>query len=58
MDWQKCMNQALEYIENHLSGEIDYLAAAKFMNCSEWEFRRIFPSWLKFGYPNIYVAGD
>ncbi len=43
MDWQKRMNQALEYIENNLSGEIDYLAAAKFiMNCSEWEFRRIF----------------
>lgn len=42
MDWQKCMNQALEYIENNLSVEIDYLAAAKFMNCSEWEFRRVF----------------
>lgn len=42
MDWQKCMNQALDYIEDNLSGEIDYCAAAKIMNCSEWEFRRIF----------------
>lgn len=42
MDWQKCMNQALDYIENNLSCDIDYYAAAKIMNCSEWEFRRIF----------------
>ncbi len=42
MDWQKCMNQALDYIENNLSCDIDYCIAAKIMNCSEWEFRRIF----------------
>ena len=42
MDWQKCMNQALDYIEDNLSSEIDYYVAAKIMNCSEWEFRRIF----------------
>jgi AraC-like DNA-binding protein/SAM-dependent methyltransferase len=42
MDWQKSMNQAIDYIENNLSGDIDYNAAAKIMNCSEWEFRRIF----------------
>ena len=42
MDWQKCMNQAIEYIENNLTSEIDYFTAAQFMNCSEWEFRRIF----------------
>jgi len=42
MDWQKCMNQALEYIEDNLSGEIDYFITAQFMNCSVWEFRRVF----------------
>ncbi|WP_033168629.1 helix-turn-helix domain-containing protein [Clostridium sp. KNHs205] len=42
MDWQRCMNQALDYVENNLSGDIDYYAAAKILNCSEWEFRRIF----------------
>lgn len=42
MEWQKCMNQAVEYIENHLSSQIDYATAAQFVNCSEWEFRRIF----------------
>jgi AraC-like DNA-binding protein/SAM-dependent methyltransferase len=36
------MNQALDYIEDNLSSEIDYYVAAKIMNCSEWEFRRIF----------------
>ncbi len=42
MDWQKCMNKVLDYIENNLSSDIDYYAAAKIMNCSECEFRRIF----------------
>ncbi|MFV0240663.1 MAG: methyltransferase domain-containing protein [Lacrimispora sphenoides] len=42
MDWQKCMNQALDYIEDNLSSDIDYCAAAKIMKCTEWEFRRIF----------------
>ena len=42
MDWQKCMNQAIDYIENNLSCNIDYYVPAKIMNCSEWEFRRIF----------------
>lgn len=41
MDWQKRMNQALNYIENNLSGDIDYIAAAQIMNCSVWEFQRI-----------------
>ena len=42
MDWQKCMNQAIDYIEDNLSDEIDYSKAAMFMNCSVWEFQRIF----------------
>lgn len=42
MDWQKCMNQAIDYIEDNLSGNIDYSAAARHMNCSVWEFQRIF----------------
>ncbi len=32
----------MEYIENNLSEKPDYNTAAQFMNCSEWEFRRIF----------------
>ena len=42
MDWQKCMNQAMEYIEASLSDHIDYNKAATYMKCSEGEFRRIF----------------
>jgi len=42
MDWQTCMNQAVDYIENHLADEIEYAVAARYMNCSVWEFQRIF----------------
>ena len=42
MDWQKCMNQAIDYIENNLSDEIDYTKLAQYMNCSVWEFQRLF----------------
>ncbi len=42
MDCQNGMNQAMEYIENNLSNKINYYLAAQYMNCSEWEFRRIF----------------
>ncbi len=42
MDWQLCMNKAIDYIESSLSEEIDYSKAAQFMNCSVWEFQRIF----------------
>ena len=42
MDWQKCMNQAIDYVENNLSDEIDYSKVAQYMNCSVWEFQRIF----------------
>lgn len=44
MDWQKCMNQAMEYIENHLQQKIDYETLSQFLHCSQWEFRRIFSS--------------
>ena len=44
MNWQKNMNQVLDYIESNLSRDIDYIKAAQMMNCSEWEFRRIFSS--------------
>lgn len=42
MDWQKGMNQALDYIENNLASDIKYCELAKIVSCSEWEFRRMF----------------
>lgn len=42
MDWQKCMNQAMEYIEDNLTEKVDYDRVAAYMHCSEWEFRRVF----------------
>lgn len=42
MDWQKGMNDAVDYIESNLTGDVDFKAAARFVNCSAWEFQRIF----------------
>lgn len=42
MEWHKGMSEAIDYIEDHLAGEIDYSAAARFLGCSSWEFRRLF----------------
>lgn len=42
MDWQQSMNQAIEYIEENLNGEIDIETAARYAGCSKWEFYRIF----------------
>lgn len=42
MDWQKQMNQAMTYIESHLTEDIDYNTVAMMVGCSEWEFRRMF----------------
>ncbi|HOJ77730.1 MAG TPA: AraC family transcriptional regulator [Bacillota bacterium] len=42
MDLLKGMNDALDYIEAHLAGEIDYKKAASFACCSEYHFQRMF----------------
>jgi len=42
MDWQSSMNQTMNYIENNLTDDIDYSVAAQYLNCSVWEFQRIF----------------
>lgn len=34
VDWQKCMNQAMEYIESHLQQKIDYETLSQFIHCS------------------------
>jgi AraC family transcriptional regulator len=36
------MNSAIDYIEDHLTDEIDLAAAARCIGCSVWEFQRIF----------------
>ncbi len=42
MDWLKGMNQAVNYIEANVDGEISYEIAAKFVYCSLGEFQRVF----------------
>lgn len=46
----------MEYIENNFSSSIDYVTAAQFMNCSEWEFRSFFSFITKIPLVGIYLA--
>jgi AraC family transcriptional regulator len=36
------MNQAIDYLEEHLTGEFDLTAAARCIGCSVWDFQRVF----------------
>ncbi|MHB8129646.1 MAG: AraC family transcriptional regulator [Mobilitalea sp.] len=42
MDWLERMNNAINYVEENLSEEIDYSQAAKLACCSVYHFQRIF----------------
>lgn len=42
MDWLERMNKAMDYIETHLTEDIDYNQVAKFACCSTYHFQRMF----------------
>ncbi len=42
MDSLRSMNNALAYIEEHLTEEIDYIEISKIAYCSEYHFKRVF----------------
>ena len=42
MNVLKQMNEAMEFIENHLDGDIDFQKIAQIACCSEYHFRRMF----------------
>ena len=42
IDSLRSMNNALEYIEEHLTEEIDYSEVSKIAYCSEYHFKRMF----------------
>lgn len=42
MEWQKGMNQAIDYMDENLSDELDFRMLARFLGCSTWEFQRMF----------------
>lgn len=42
MDTIQSMNKAMQYIEERLTGEIDYQEAARLALCSEYHFKRMF----------------
>src|SRR6185369_9445258 len=43
MDFLEKMNAAMDYVEAHLTGEIDYAELAHTAGCSEYHFSRMFP---------------
>ncbi len=42
MDWLKKMNEALDYIEDNLTEEIDFVTVAQKACCSSYNFQRMF----------------
>ena len=42
MDWVKQLNIAIRYIEEHLTGTIEYEELAKMLCCSTYQFQRMF----------------
>ncbi|GED24338.1 putative HTH-type transcriptional regulator YdeE [Brevibacillus agri] len=44
MDLLQKLNEALDYIEEHLAGEIDFKEVARVACCSEYHFKRMFSS--------------
>lgn len=42
MEWIERLNKAINYIEEHLEGEIEYEEAAKIACCSSYHFQRMF----------------
>jgi AraC family transcriptional regulator len=42
MDWVKHLNEAIDYIEENLAGEISYETIAKIAGCSVYNFHRMF----------------
>lgn len=42
MDWLTKLGQAIDYLEDHLDGDISYDAAAQIACCSNYSFQRLF----------------
>ena len=42
LDWVKQLNIAIRYIEEHLTGTIEYEELAKMLCCSTYQFQRMF----------------
>lgn len=42
MEWVKRLNESIRYIEEHLTGEIDYGQLGKIACCSAYHYQRMF----------------
>ena len=56
MNWMQCMDDALRYLEDHLTDEIDLGVAAQKAGCSVYNLQRIF-SFLVGQSPSEYIRG-
>ena len=42
MEWVERLNQSMNYIEEHLTGEIDYEQLGRIACCSTYHYQRMF----------------
>lgn len=56
MEWIERLNDAIGYIEEHLTDEIDYEQLGQIACCSSYHFRECLPIWQGFPYLNISVG--
>ena len=42
MEWVERLNQSMDYIEEHLTGEIDYEQLGRIACCSTYHYQRMF----------------
>ncbi|TEB11978.1 hypothetical protein [Pelotomaculum propionicicum] len=55
MEWLQQLNQAIEYIEDNLAGDISYDKAAQIACCSTHQFNGCFP--ISREYPCLNISG-
>ena len=42
MEWMQRLNQSIEYIEEHITEELDYEKVAQMANCPSYYFQQMF----------------
>ncbi len=59
MEWIDCLNEAIRYIEEHLTEEIDYECLGKAACCLAYHFQRMFAYMAEvFHCRNIYAEEE
>lgn len=58
MEWIERLNETIDYIEEHLTEEIDYEELAKIAGCSTYHFQRMFAFYGRCFIVRIYPAAE